>query len=278
MQDREDLEVMKIRIYQVDAFTRQVFSGNPAGVVPDAKGLSSVQMQMLAKEMNLSETAFIFPGKTGEYDVHVRFFTPRAEVPMCGHATIAAHYVRAVENMMPVQTIVQKVMAGNLPVEIIKKEDDYQIAMHQAGIQFSQALDDSVVKRIEKALGIEKPDRIPGAPVQVVSTGHSKVFVGVNSFDRLKSLRPDFANLSALSGQIGCNGYLVFCKGAPDGNCAFSARMFGPAMGIDEDPVNGSSGGAMGAYVLKYGLLENPGVPQIRFDVFQGFGVDRPDA
>lgn len=80
----------KYRIYQVDSFTRKKFSGNPAGVVLDADGLSEAQMQAIARELNNSETAFVLAPEADDHDVRVRFFTPTTEVPSCGHATIAA--------------------------------------------------------------------------------------------------------------------------------------------------------------------------------------------
>lgn len=83
----------KYRLYQVDSFTTEKFRGNPAGVVPNADGL----MQKIAREMHNSEMAFIFSAQNSDHDVQVRFFTPSCEVPICGHATIAAHYVRAME-------------------------------------------------------------------------------------------------------------------------------------------------------------------------------------
>ncbi len=86
---------MKLDVYQVDSFTSTLFEGNPAGVVLNADGLSDKQMQQIAREMNKSETAFIFNKPETEYDIEVRFFTPTNEVPICGHATIAAHYVYA---------------------------------------------------------------------------------------------------------------------------------------------------------------------------------------
>lgn len=79
---------MKKKFYQVDAFTSEAYSGNAAGVVIDAKGLSSSQMQLIAREMKLSETAFVLPGGF-DYDFELRFFTPSEEVNLCGHATIA---------------------------------------------------------------------------------------------------------------------------------------------------------------------------------------------
>ncbi|MEE8072070.1 PhzF family phenazine biosynthesis isomerase [Clostridioides difficile] len=105
--------------------TKEKFTGNPAGVITNADGLSESQMQKIARELNNSETAFIFnnlaKNHQENYDVHIRFFTLTNEVPICGHATIAAHYVRAVENQFNNKTVFQKTSAGILPVDIIKK-------------------------------------------------------------------------------------------------------------------------------------------------------------
>ena len=87
------------------------FSGNPAGVVTNADELDSRTMQKIAREMNLSETAFIINRKTDEYDIEVRFFTPKTEVPICGHATISAHYVYAKEHGLKKGIIRQKTKA-----------------------------------------------------------------------------------------------------------------------------------------------------------------------
>lgn len=96
------------RIYQVDSFTKEKLTGNPAGVVTNADGLSDQQMQKIARELNNSETAFIFYPENDAYDVKVRFFTPTREVLICGHATIAAHYVRAIENQFGTTRVLQK--------------------------------------------------------------------------------------------------------------------------------------------------------------------------
>ncbi len=118
-------------------------------------------------------------------------------------------------------------------------------------------------------------DMIKNAPIQIVSTGHSKVFVPINSFEKLKKLTPDFSRLTEISRQIKCNGYLVFAPKSPQADCFISARMFGPAMGINEDPVNGSSGGALGAYLIRHDLLSTDGQKKVNFKVYQGFAVGR---
>lgn len=131
----------KYNLYQVDSFTKEKFTGNPAGVISNADGLTDYEMQKIARELNNSETAFIFSSNGNEYDVQVRFFTPTSEVPICGHATIAGHYVRAIENELETSRIYHKTGAGILPVDIIKENDDYKIIMTQGKIEFGEIID-----------------------------------------------------------------------------------------------------------------------------------------
>lgn len=95
----------EVIVYQIDSFTKEKFKGNPAGVVLNAEHMTSEEMQLIARELNNSETAFVFRPETQEknFDYHVRYFTPTTEVPSCGHATIAALYARAQRiNWIPV--------------------------------------------------------------------------------------------------------------------------------------------------------------------------------
>ncbi len=134
------------RLYQIDSFTRERFHGNPAGVVPNADGLTEEQMQRIAREMNNSETAFIFSSASPDYDVEVRFFTPTTEVPLCGHATVAAHYVRAIEGVAVSGQVLQKTKAGILPVDIIREDSDYSIIMTQGTPEVGTPFEPSIVK------------------------------------------------------------------------------------------------------------------------------------
>ena len=92
------------RIKIVDAFTKKPFAGNPAGVVLDANGLTETQMQLIARELNLSETAFILPCDSADANLRIRWFTPTGEVPLCGHATIASFHALAEEGMEGMRT------------------------------------------------------------------------------------------------------------------------------------------------------------------------------
>lgn len=269
----------RYRIYQVDVFTTEKFRGNPAGVVPEADGLSADQMQLIARELNNSETAFVLSPESDDHDVRVRFFTPTVEVPSCGHATIAAHYVRAVEKQMSTCRVVQKIGAGILPVDVIRDRADYRIVMTQGAPEFSKPFDRAHTRELLAALGLV-PDVLDArCPIQIVSTGHSKVLIGVLSREVLAGLRPDLARLAELSGSIGCNGYFVFTLESDSPDILAHGRMFAPAIGIAEDPVTGNANGPLGAYLVQHGLAapEADGERgRLFFRARQGVALGRP--
>lgn len=243
------------RIYQVDAFTRTRFTGNPAGVVPDAAGLDEAQMQAIARELNNSETAFIMPPRGPDHDVHVRFFTPTTEVPVCGHATIASHYVRAIEGVAVQGTLRQLTGAGVLAIDVEPVESgDFRIWMHQREPAFGAVLDGEQRRALLSALHLGEDELGPG-PIQIVSTGHSKVMVPLRDRTLLDALAPDLPALATLSRAIGCNGYHAFTLADPDPDTLAHARMFAPAIGIAEDPVTGNANGPLGAYLVQHQLL-----------------------
>lgn len=263
------------RVYQIDAFTRERFKGNPAGVVPDADGLSAAQMQAIARELNNAETAFILSPTAADHDVWVRFFTPTTEVPSCGHATISAHYVRAIENKLPTCTVQQRIGIGVLPVDVVKEDGDYKIIMTQGAIEISEEIAGQTRRDILAALGLDKADRDEQFPIKIASTGHSKVMVGIKSRGKLNSLAPDLTRLTTISGAIGCNGYFVFTFDSDDSNILSHGRMFAPAIGIPEDPVTGNANGPLGAYLVHHGILKATG-GVASFKGKQGEAIGRP--
>lgn len=264
----------KYRYYQIDSFTKEKFSGNPAGVITNADGLTPEEMQKIAREVNNSETAFIFSSSDKAYDVQVRFFTPVKEVPICGHATIAAHYVRAVESGMGTSRIYQKTGAGILPVDILKREKDYQIVMTQGRIEFGAVMEHENLDGILSALHMRRDDLLDDYPVQIVSTGHSKVMIGIKSRELLNHLHPDLGHLAEISPDIGCNGYYIFTID-PGSGILVHGRMFAPAIGIAEDPVTGNANGPLGAYLVHYKKVDCAG-SSYHFQAMQGEAIHRP--
>lgn len=266
---------MKYQLYQVDSFTRRPFVGNPAGVVPNADGLSEIQMQVITRELNNSETAFIFSPEEDDYDVGVRFFTPGTEVPSCGHATVAAHYVRAKIMQLPPGRIIQKIGIGKLPVDIQKEGDEYKIYMTQGIPEFQQKIANTQLDALLSGLALKPSDLLGNVPVQIVSTGHSKVLVGIKKREQLHALNPNFDVLKKLSLEINCNGFHVYTLDAEFPDILTHARMFAPVIGINEDPVTGNGNGPLGAYLVKYGLVE-PENETFTFRSIQGEALQRP--
>jgi len=264
----------KYKLYQIDSFTKEKLTGNPAGVITNADGLTDDEMQKIARELNNSETAFIFSSNSNEYDVHIRFFTPTNEVPICGHATIAAHYARAVENGLDASRVYHKTGAGILPVDIIKENEDYKIVMTQGKIEFGDIVDDINKEKLLTALNIKNNDLLENYDIQIVSTGHSKVMVGIKSIKTLNTLHPDYDALSKLSKIINCNGYYVFTVNSQDSEILIHGRMFAPAIGINEDPVTGNANGPLGAYLVHHNLIKHNN-SLIKFKAKQGEAIKR---
>lgn len=248
-----------LKIYQVDSFTTEKFKGNPAGVVLNADGLTDQEMLNIARELNNSETAFILSPDGTDHEVKLRYFTPKTEVPVCGHATIAAHYVRAMGNKLDSSTVIHKIGIGILPVEIIKVGNGYSVIMTQGRIEFNPPLAKEERENIIKALGLEENDLDQRCPIQIVSTGHSKVMIGIKTRNKLDALSPDMLLLTKLSKVINCNGYFVFTMDSDERGILTHGRMFAPAIGVNEDPVTGNANGPLGAYLVEHGLAEHNG-------------------
>lgn len=264
----------RIKVYQVDSFTIEKFKGNPAGVVTNAEILSENEMQAIAKELNNSETAFIIPPESDNHEVKIRFFTPSVEVPSCGHATIAAHYVRAVENKFENRIYNHKIGIGVLPIEIQKSNEDYKIIITQGKPVFQSEITEENRKILLSSLGLFESDVDNRAPIQIVDTGHSKVMIGIKERKTLNSLCPNYNKLKELSKIIGCNGYYVFTFDSDEKEILIHGRMFAPAIGINEDPVTGNANGPLGAYIAKYNLTEIK-TSQFHFKAKQGEAINR---
>jgi PhzF family phenazine biosynthesis protein len=264
----------KIILYQIDAFTKEKFKGNPAGVVLNANGLNDTQMQLIARELNNSETAFLFKPETSDCDGIIRYFTPKTEVPTCGHATVAAMYALANENKLESCILRFETKIGILPFEIIKTGNDYQVIMTQGKFELSPTFNDKIKKELLLALGINYLDLDEKCPIQIASTGHSKVMIGIKNREKLNNLTPNFSYLSDLSQQIKCNGYFVFTFDSDDKDILTYGRMFAPAIGINEDPVTGNANGPLGGYLIQNGIIQSPN-NYFEFNGRQGEKVNR---
>ncbi|NUF45071.1 PhzF family isomerase [Acinetobacter pittii] len=260
-------------IYVVDAFTTKPNTGNRAGVVLDADHLTTQEMQDIAAFAGYSETAFVLSPKDQSHDIHVRYFTPTNEVPICGHATIATHFLRATTGHHSDYPLIAKTGAGHLPVSIFGSPEALLVKMTQGRVEFLSPFNESQRTELASALGVSMND-FADLPIQVVTTGHSKVMVPMLSRSKLDGLTPNNEKLKAISAEIGCNGFFPFVlEGSRQEPITFG-RMFAPAIGINEDPVTGNANGPAGAYLVHYDLIECD--QKVSYWGYQGLAIQRP--
>lgn len=271
---------MKKVIYQVDAFSDVPFGGNPAGVVPNAIGLNYNDMLNIAREMNLSETAFVFPMKDEESDYEVRFFTPTQEVDLCGHATIGSFFSLASKGIITgtdnVKIVKQKTKAGILPVELYFKDNKIDsVMMTQTKPKF--VFDVANTYELAEIMGINARDiGIDGYRLipQAVSTGLTDIMLPVKSLSALKSLNPNYTRLTEYSNNLNIIGVHAFTLETEEESSTLSCRNFGPAAGINEESATGTSNGALGAYLVKNDVLKFE--DNITIICEQGYYMNRP--
>jgi len=259
------------RIIYLDAFTTEPFCGNPCAVLPEADGLTVKQMQKIAMETNLSETAFVLHSEKA--DVKVRYFTPRTEIPFAGHPTIATAMMLAQEGLLPsgqAKTIVDFEYAiGVLPVEI--KLDSvgkpFKAIMTQQKPLFGNVVDG---EELMECLGLDKKDLIDGMPVQIVSTGVPFLMAPVKTMAILKDVQVNQPLFQSLLRHLGVGAVYMFCLDGFERDSDAHGRLVS-SVAASEDPFTGSAVGCMGAFIAHHRLL-----PGSKYQVEQGHLMGRP--
>jgi PhzF family phenazine biosynthesis protein len=266
----------KCRLFHVDAFTRERFCGNPAVVVLDAEDLEEKQMLRIARELRGFEVAFVCASDSSEHDVEIRFFTPRREVPFVGHASVAAHYVRAIADGVPKGKVRQRSGTGIIEVEVFGKAPRLQVAMTQSPASFGQVVPEERRGPVLDALGISSSSLHPDCPMQSMAKQNSRLLIGLQSPEALESLKPQMDQLVQLTPHVGADGFFVFALNPARGEVLTTeSRMFCPSIGVPEDPVSGNAHGMLGVYLVANGLLSSQN-GKARFVGHQGKFLDRP--
>lgn len=250
-----------MKYFIVDAFTTQPFGGNPAGVVLlDDVFPSEKFMQQVAAEFRYSETAFVL--RDSETEFTVRYFTPAAEVDLCGHATIATFGTLYKLGIIADGTMcINHTLAGDLQVRVGEK-----VMMQMAE---PQVIDTAVdVELLHRIMGVKSLHSI--LPVQVVSTGLPDIIMPVYSIDELNALSLDMDALAQLSDQLNVTGVHAFAL-SEDGYTAH-VRNFGPLYGVPEESATGTANAALTHYLHHNGLMQAPA--ECRF--MQGEAMQRP--
>jgi PhzF family phenazine biosynthesis protein len=265
----------KCRLFLVDTFTRERFCGNPAAVVLDAEQLSDGEMRCLARELHGTEVAFVLAADAQDHDLEIRFFSPRREVSFIGHATIAAHYVRAIAQGVPKGKVRQKSGTTIIEVEVKGKAPSLHVTLHQSPAAFGPVVPEERRAPVLDALGISSASLHPACPMQIMSKWNSRLLIGLSSPETLESLQPDMQALIHLTPHVGADGFFVFAMRPDSDPFTTESRMFCPMIGVPEDPVSGNAHGMLGVYLVHHGLLAANGRPA-RLIGHQGRFVQRP--
>ena len=268
-----------MELYIVDAFTQVTFGGNPAGVVLLDEGTDFPSEEIMIKtaaELRYSETAFV--KKTGEDEFNIRYFTPAAEVELCGHATIASFWVLKEKGLCrPGKIYLNRTLSGDIYIEV--REDfimmDMATPSDLGNIDTEEALEELyevLGAKYEKVLVHKSPvEHIELLP-KIISTGLPDIMVPIVDFNVLMNLAPNFEALSELSKKYEVVGVHAFAIDEDDPDYTAHTRNFAPLYDIDEEAATGTSSGALSYYLYELGLVKEN--EKIKF--LQGESMKRP--
>lgn len=256
---------MKIPFYQVDVFTDHVFGGNPLAVFTSGSDFKEEDLQKVAREMNLSETTFVYPASTDEADFDVRIFTPTSEIPFAGHPTLGTAYV-----LRKYCGVTENPLRLNFKAGVISVwEEKGKSFMQHPPAKTLHELDRS--EKIAEALGLGLRDLDENFPVRVVSTGFPALIVPINSINKINEIGINTQTLSEVLSPMGIDMIYPFCPETLKAENTVHVRAFAPGLGIPEDPATGSVAGAMGAYWASLSSDD-----EIRMVIEQGHEMQRP--
>ena len=256
---------------QIDAFTTTRLAGNPCAVIFDADDLSDETRLAIAREMNLSETAFVVRSDVADFGA--RYFTPADEIPLAGHPTISTVFALIDAGRLKLKgdltTISLELRVGPIRVDIESWQGVVQnIIMSQKQPQFLRTY---TPEEVLPVFGLAADDVLPGAPLQTVSTGTPQLMIPVRDIEVLRRINANLLSYAALHARGDFFSCHMFClRGVTDQGRTF-ARHLSPPPDVFEDPFTGSATGGMGAYLWHHGLIDQPS-----FIAEQGHWMRRP--
>jgi trans-2,3-dihydro-3-hydroxyanthranilate isomerase len=243
------------RYVVVDVFTDRPLAGNQLAVFTDARGLEDETMQALAREVNFSESTFVFPPED-EGHARIRIFTPLVELPFAGHPTLGTAFVLA----GPLQTpeLRLETARGIVPVRLEREENRLVFGRMEQPIPSIHAYEKE--GELLAALGVEASE----LPVELYDNGMRHVYVALRSEEEVAGLRPDLARLE-LPPDLGINCF------AGSGT-RWKTRMFAPGAGVAEDPATGSAAGPLALHLARHGRIAFGD----EIEISQGAEIGRP--
>ena len=270
---------MRYRYVHVDVFTDRLFGGNPLAVLPDARGLSDVQMQQVAREFNFSESTFVLPAEAG-HTRRVRIFTPTTEVPFAGHPNVGTAFalaqageLGALEPGAAIEATFEE-RAGLVPVRIERRPDGSIFCELTAPqpLSIGEAISPG---ELAAAVSLSERDVVTRThPPRVVSVGLPFVVAEVCDRDALARARTGIAGVESLAARGIVPDIHVYAR-CTSGDDAFDlrARMFAPLDGVPEDPATGSANTALAALLAR---CDPRADGQFRWRIAQGVEMGRP--
>jgi len=261
-----------LRIFQVDAFTRTRFTGNPASVVLDADGQSDAALMSIAREFAHAEVAFVSAATAPDHDVRLRFFNARKEAPFVGHATIAAHTVLLALGRRGMGVCRQHSGTGIIEVRV-HEQSGTVVEFRQTMPELDAPLPFKTTLRVAEALRLPATQLHEVMPARVARKGSTRLLVPVGHARALDALTPNFDTLIALGNELNVDGFFVFAVNRSPEELSTDSRMFCPSLGIPEDPVSGNAHAMLASYLWELGQF---GKNSTAFTGRQGGQMNRP--
>jgi trans-2,3-dihydro-3-hydroxyanthranilate isomerase len=233
----------------VDVFTDKALAGNQLAVVLDGRKLTTTLMQRIARELNFSETTFVLPPDDPAHAARVRIFTPTFEMRFAGHPTIGTAWVLVNEGLVPGGALEFELEegVGPVPVRGVKDGERLFFWMTHPPVEFGEVFPHA---RIAESIGIDEAEIVRDAPAQIVTTGTPFIFAALRDEHIVDAATAQPGKLAAL---LGKSAIALFVFAASGGD-----RLYSRCLGVDipEDPATGSASGPLGAYAVRYGLVE----------------------
>ena len=226
------------RYVVADVFTDVALAGNQVAVFTDARDLPDDMLQPLARELNLSETVYVYPPAAGG-TIRIRIFTPANELPFAGHPTLGTAFV--IGQPLQLETIVIETGSGPVPVRLEREGPKIVFGRMEQPIPSIEPFDEAPLLA---ALGIERSE----LPIELYDNGMRHVYVALGSEDEVVALEPDMNALARLGSPLGVNCFA-------GSGMAWKNRMFAPSSGVPEDPATGSAAGPLALHLARHGRI-----------------------
>jgi trans-2,3-dihydro-3-hydroxyanthranilate isomerase len=269
---------MRYQFYTADVFSDRIFGGNQLAVFPKAEGLTSEQMQRVAREFNYSETVFVFPPETPQGTRRLRIFTPAVELPFAGHPTIGTAYILGaigeIELIEDVTKIVFEEDVGAIPVKIRAKQGKPVYSELTAAKIPEFGSQPPPIAELASMLSLEPSDLLDGEDVpQAFSCGLPYLFIPLRDREVLGRVKLNQERWQQLLSDYWASSVYVFCYDPELERSDLRGRMFDPGYGIAEDPATGSAVAALAGYL---GIRNKLTDGTLKWVVEQGFEMGRP--